>query len=206
MRGQRLFDDDMTTTETMSDEREIETVVGGRADVWVFGYGSLMWNPGFPASEARPALARGYCRRFCVASTVYRGTPERPGLLLGLDRGGSCRGVALRVPRDARRETLLNLWRREMNGRVYRPAMIPVTLTDDGGRIEALAFIVDRAHPDHVGDLDEEARAARVLEATGERGTNLEYVLETERSLRALGMRDAAVTKLVATIARARRE
>jgi len=196
----------MTTTQTMIDEGEIATVVGDRADVWVFGYGSLMWNPGFSPTETRPALARGRHRRFCVASTVYRGTPERPGLLLGLDRGGSCRGLALRVPRESRSEVLLALWRREMNGRVYRPAMIPVTLTDDGSRVEALAFIADRAHPHHVDHMDEEARAARVFSATGERGGNLEYVLETARALEALGVRDDAVTRLARALARLRRE
>lgn len=197
---QRLFDNETITGEMMTDDAEIDEVLGERPDVWIFGYGSLMWDPGFDPAETRPALVRGLCRRFCVASTRYRGTPDRPGLLLGLDRGGSCRGTALRVPPARCREILSSLWEREMNGRVYRPAMIPATLTDDGSRIEALAFIVDRSHPQRVADMDDDARVRRILAASGDRGTNLEYVLETARALEESGARDATVARLVAAL------
>ena len=97
----------------------LETCLARRSDLWIFGYGSLMWNPGFAHCGAEPALLRGWHRSFCVYSHRYRGTPERPGLVLGLDRGGACRGVALRIPADAARDAVGYLWEREMIGGVY---------------------------------------------------------------------------------------
>ena len=110
-------------------------------DLWVFGYGSLMWNPEFPYAERRQALLRGYHRRFCVYSHRYRGTPDRPGLVLGLDRGGSCRGIAFRVEPPHVNSTIDLLWDREMVSGVYAPKIIKVTT--DGGRIPACAFVAD---------------------------------------------------------------
>src|SRR3546814_4674238 len=121
-------------------------------DMWVFGYGSLMWNPGFPHVERETALLRGFHRRFCVYSHRYRGTPERPGLVLGLDHGGSCRGIAFRVPATEVADTLVYLWEREMVTGVYRPTMLTVGLP--GGAMRACGFVVDRRHRQYCGRLE----------------------------------------------------
>ena len=113
-------------------------------DLWVFGYGSLLWNPGFPFRSWAPALIFGYHRALCIASHRWRGTPERPGLVLGLERGGACRGIAFRVARRDVTITLDALWAREMRGHVYRPRLLRKRLPDR--EVRALAFIADPAH------------------------------------------------------------
>ena len=112
-------------------------------DFWVFGYGSLMWNPGFPFESRVAGRTFGYRRALCVRSFDHRGTPQKPGLVLGLDRGGSCRGVAFKVPREHREPTLAYLRERELFASVYVERHLPVAL-EDGGRIAALAYVVDR--------------------------------------------------------------
>jgi len=104
----------------MLEDPGISAALAGRGDLWIFGYGSLMWDPGFHHAEARPALVHGYHRRFCVYSYSYRGTRARPGLVLGLDRGGACKGIAYRVPRRHAKATLAYLWKRELDGGVYQ--------------------------------------------------------------------------------------
>src|SRR5207237_9033643 len=116
------------------------------APVWLFAYGSLMWNPEMPFAERRPALLRGWHRSFCLYSRDYRGTPERPGLVLGLDRGGSCRGIAYRLPDDGG-PAFDRIWAREMTGRVYE--MRQVTVTTPHGRMAAEACVVRRESPDY---------------------------------------------------------
>ncbi len=166
------------------------------ADLWVFAYGSLMWDPGFAFLERRPALLGGYHRRFCVASHRYRGTPERPGLVLGLDRGGSCRGLAYRVAADRVPATLDYLWDREMLNRVYRPAVLPVRLCDGGGRVTACTFVVDRRHGQYCGGLDEAVVVERIAGCCGERGPNLDYLVNTATHLEELGVRDERLFRL----------
>ncbi len=175
------------------------------AELWVFAYGSLMWNPGFPFLESRPALVTGYHRRFCVSSQRYRGTPERPGLVLGLDRGGSCRGIAFRVAPDHAPATLDYLWEREMINRVYRPKLLPVRLRDggapDGDRtVTACTFVVDRRHGQYCGCLDEAAMARRIAGCCGERGPNVEYLANTVAHLEELGIRDERLFRLHAAV------
>ena len=123
-------------------------------DLWVFGYGSLMWRPGFEFEERRPALLRGYHRAFCVYSHVHRGTPEKPGLVFGLDAGGSCRGVAFRVDAARAEDVKRYLQAREQVTLVYRDVVKPVELVDEGRRVEALCFVVDRAHEQYAGRID----------------------------------------------------
>src|SRR5437588_7990862 len=120
-------------------------------DLWVFGYGSLMWRPGFDFIERELAWLRGYHRALCIYSHVYRGTPERPGLVLGLDRGGSCHGIAYRLPPGRVGETLDRIWAREMTGRVYE--MRRVAVRTPFGPVTAHACIVRRASPDYAGRL-----------------------------------------------------
>jgi cation transport protein ChaC len=158
-------------------------------DFWVFGYGSLMWRPGFAHVETSRARLHGFRRSLCVASFVYRGTPERPGLVLGLDRGGSCVGLAFRVPGELRDEVLAYLRDRELVTSVYSERMLPVRLA--GGRIvTALCYVVDRGHRQYAGNLDEAHAAGIVSGAVGQAGPNEEYVLNTLEHLRALGIRD----------------
>jgi cation transport regulator ChaC len=133
------------------------------APLWVFGYGSLMWNPGFPHLERQPAVLHGYHRRFCVLSHYYRGTPERPGLVLGLDRGGSCRGIAFKVAPDDVEAVVAYLWEREMVTGVYRPSLRQIRLPS--GPVTACCFLADRHHPADRGQQRGHIAAAHPLAA-----------------------------------------
>lgn len=166
---------------------------------WVFGYGSLIWRPGFRFAASTQALLRGAHRRLCVYSHRHRGTVERPGLVFGLVRGGSCRGVAFEVTAADWPDVHRYLHEREMDGGVYREAMRPVVL-DDGRVVEALAFLVVEAHVQYAGRLDIAEQARLVREGVGESGANPEYVLETARHLQSLGIRDRHLTDLVAAL------
>lgn len=163
--------------------------VSERGDFWVFGYGSLMWRPGFAHVETCRARLHGYRRSLCVASFIYRGTPARPGLVLGLDRGGSCVGLAFRVPGELRGEVLAYLRDRELVTRVYLERLVAIRLAA-GGTVPAIAYVVDRSHPQYAGNLDEAHAAAVVSGAVGQAGPNEEYVLNTLDHLTALGIRD----------------
>src|ERR1044071_272525 len=136
--------------------------------VWLFAYGSLMWNPEMPFAERRPALLRGYHRSFCLYSRDYRGTPERPGLVLGLDRGGSCHGIAYRLPPGPVAKSLDLIWAREMTGRVYE--MRPVALRIAAGKVRGHACVVRRQSPDYAGRLSIEEAARLPAGAEGGAG------------------------------------
>lgn len=168
-------------------------------DFWVFGYGSLMWRPGFAHVETRKARLFGYRRALCVHSHVHRGTPDRPGLVLGLDRGGSCIGLAFRVPGDLSGEVIAYLRERELVTNVYLERRLPVRL-HGGPVVEALAYVVDRTHPQYAGHLDPEHAALRVSGAVGQSGRNEEYVLNTLAHLKALGIRDHWLEAVAARI------
>ncbi len=151
-------------------------------DLWVFGYGSLMWNPGFKVEEALPARLYGYHRRLCLWSIHYRGTARCPGLVLGLDRGGSCNGMALCVaPRDIPVASEY-LMKREMLNNAYLPVIKKVYLRNGAG-VNALTFVSKREHPQFARPLGIAETAAVVLAATGKRGKNCDYVLNTVRHL-----------------------
>lgn len=158
-------------------------------DFWVFGYGSLIWRPGFAHAETRRARVFGFRRALCVRSFVHRGTPERPGLVLGLDRGGACVGLAFRVPGALRGEVMAYLRARELVTSVYRERVLPVRL-DTGEVRPAIAYAVDRTHPQYAGRLDVEEAAEAVRHASGQSGRNVDYVLNTVEHLAALGIRD----------------
>lgn len=165
-------------------------------DAWVFAYGSLMWNPGFPVAERRPALLRGYHRSLCILSIRNRGTVDRPGLALGLDRGGSCRGYALRIAAEHAASTWSDLWEREMVNAVYLPKSLPVRL--DGGEAQtALVFVARPDHPQYVHGLSVEAVAALVAQGEGLRGTALDYLDCTVRQLDAFGICDGPLHRIL---------
>lgn len=168
------------------------------SDIWVFGYGSLMWNPGFDHVESRPALLHGWHRSFCVFSHRYRGTPERPGLVLGLDRGGSCRGVAYRIARARAEEVLDYLWDREMVNGVYTPRVLrPVT---PDGRPACHVFTVDRSHYQYAGGLDDDEMVRLIRQGVGKGGHNREYLANTVRHLDQLGIGDGPLHRLLTLV------
>lgn len=158
-------------------------------DLWVFAYGSLMWRPGFEHVEVLRARLAGYRRALCVRSYVHRGTRERPGLVLGLDRGGACVGRAFRVQGEVAEATIAYLRERELVTNVYMERMAPVTLAD-GRRVSALTYVIDRAHEQYAGALHAEDAAQTILGAAGVSGVNTDYVLNTVDHLRELGIRD----------------
>jgi glutathione-specific gamma-glutamylcyclotransferase len=160
-------------------------------DLWVFGYGSLMWRPGFDVVERVPARLVGLHRALCVYSFFHRGTPERPGLVLGLDRGGMCRGVAFRVAASVRNETIAYLREREQVTSVYLEAMRRIELEDEARRqVRALCYIVDRGHVQYAGRLTLAESLHFVRQGHGQSGANRDYVLETVRALEDLGYRE----------------
>ncbi len=166
---------------------------------WVFAYGSLLWNPVFPVSEMRPATVRGLHRRFCLWSLASRGTPNAPGLVLGLDRGGVCRGVALRLPAPLALDELHLLWRREMVVGSYNPRWIDVT-DADGKRFAALTFVVNRQHPQYAGKLSIDQEVDVLSTACGAFGSSGDYLERTRVALIAHGIDDPYLDGLAVRI------
>ncbi|MCZ6721798.1 MAG: gamma-glutamylcyclotransferase [Proteobacteria bacterium] len=170
-------------------------MTGTRDDIWVFAYGSLMWHPGFAHVEARPAWLRGYHRAFCIYSYHYRGTAERPGLVLGLDRGGSCRGMAFRVAADEAGEVLAYLEDREHVLPVYERRVLPVSLGTR--RVPATTYLADRKGPQYAGKLAPERIAHLLVTGAGRSGTGIEYLENTVRHLDELGIPDRRLHALL---------
>ncbi|HSO42416.1 MAG TPA: gamma-glutamylcyclotransferase [Rhodospirillales bacterium] len=167
----------------------------GAGDFWVFGYGSLMWRPGFAHSGSVPALLRGYNRSFCVYSHHYRGTPEQPGLVLGLAPGGVCRGLAFRVPRVREAAVRDYLDERELVSYAYIPRMLAVEIP--GGEVEAYTFVADPAHRQFAGNLGIERSAEIIMEARGIAGLNRDYLINTVRHLEREGFADDSLHPLL---------
>jgi cation transport protein ChaC len=157
---------------------------------WVFGYGSLIWRPGFPFVERVRARLIGGHRALCVLSHVHRGTPERPGLVLALDQGGSCIGIAFRVAPEAWDDTVAYLRAREQVTLVYREVTRAVWLSDGRQRVSALCYAVDRGHPQYAGRLTLDQQLHLVRQGHGRSGPNRDYVIETVKALEAMGCRD----------------
>lgn len=169
-----------------------------RGDLWIFGYGSLMWSPRFRHVEISPAMLHGYHRALCILSRRYRGTSEKPGLVMGLCRGGSCWGIAFRVAAARVDATLANLWRREMPRKVYEPRLVSIRIAR-GRQVRALAFIADPDHPSVVRELDLRSRAALVAQGIGERGHCTEYVRKTLERMYTLGVTDPHLERVLET-------
>ena len=164
-------------------------------DAWVFGYGSLMWDPGFDYVEQRPALLHGYHRSLCILSIRNRGTVESPGLALGLDRGGSCRGFAFRIAAPSLAAVKTYLWDREMSHGVYQPKTLGVRLEGDI-RVPALVFV---ARPDHAqyAALAPEKAAALVAQGKGEYGRAIDYLRSVVRHLDDFGIVDCPLHRVL---------
>ena len=170
-------------------------------DLWVFGYGSLIWHPGFDFDDRRLAVLHGYRRAFCMTSIAYRGTPETPGLVLALDAdaAGSCAGVAYHVPAATAAATHAYLRERELVSYAYDEARVALVL-DDGRGVEALAYVSNRAHPQYAGGLTLEDQAEVIARARGPRGPNADYLLNTVESLAALGLHDPDLERLAGMV------
>ena len=166
---------------------------------WVFAYGSLLWNPLFPFAESRRASVHGLHRRFCLLSLASRGTPDAPGLVLGLDRGGSCRGVAYRLPAPLAMDELHLLWRREMVTGAYLPRWLHV---DCDGRAQiALGFVVRRDHAQYTPKLTIDEQAEVIARASGAFGSSADYLERTRVSLATHGIVDLYLERLAARVA-----
>ena len=166
-------------------------------DLWVFGYGSLMWRPGFEFVEKVPARLIGEHRALCVYSFDHRGTPEKPGLVLGLDRGGACRGVAFRIAPELRERTINYLREREQTTHVYREVMRSVWLDNEARqRVSALTYVADRGHVQYAGRLPLNEQLRIVRQGHGRSGNNRDYVLATVKAIEAEGFRDAQLHQL----------
>ena len=168
---------------------------GGTQDLWVFGYASLIWRPEFDADEARPAVVHGWHRALEMRSRVNRGTPECPGLVFALVPGGSCRGMAYRIEKSRAAAELERLWAREMPTGVYDPKWLACRTSQ--GPVKALAFTLSRQSPAHTGPLADASMVEVLRCAAGRFGSTLDYLLETATSLRACGVRDRDIERLV---------
>jgi glutathione-specific gamma-glutamylcyclotransferase len=207
MRFTRIF---QTDTKVTIVERVMEWRDGAPAppelelpkgELWIFGYGSLMWHAGFPHDRREPALVSGWHRAFCVSSAGHRGTPEWPGLVVALQPGGTCRGLAIRAEAPHGAATLAYLWQREMTlAEGYRPHRVSALLA--GGRVvEALTFIADPGHEAYAGALPLADAARRIATARGLRGSNRDYLSRTLEQMALLGIRDTALLALDQAVA-----
>ena len=170
--------------------------------VWVFAYGSLMWNPGFATPQTRPARLHGFHRAVCIYSEHYRGTPQKPGLLLGLLAGGSCRGLAHRLPARGYDKVRRYLWTREIeNDGVYEEVVRPIHLAD-GRTVPALVYLADRMHRQFAGKVPLAKAIRLVRQGSGVTGSNVAYVKNTVAHLRELGLRDRSLEELARRVER----
>lgn len=172
----------------------------GQADLWLFGYGSLIWRPDFDFAERRPARVHGWHRALKMWSRINRGTPAQPGLVFGLLSGGSCRGMVFRIPQPQGHETLTRLWAREMATGVYDPRWLTCHTPD--GPVKALAFTLSRKSPNHTGVLSEEEYRRIFSDAAGIYGTTLDYAVRTLEELRRHEIRDRALERLLRMVRR----
>lgn len=162
---------------------------------WVFGYGSLMWNPGFEHLSACSAMLEGYHRSFCVYSHHYRGTPDRPGLVLGLDKGGHCEGIAFQVAPENRDIAINYLNERELSGYAYKPAVLEISINSQ--RVEAYTFVADPDHSLYAGNLAPDRLAELIMNAVGVNGLNRDYLINTVQQLEGRGFTDDSLHALL---------
>ena len=174
-------------------------------EAWVFAYGSLMWNPALEYAESSTCQVQGWHRSFCFWTPLGRGTPELPGLMLALERGGACEGMAYRLAPHQVRSELALLWNREMLAGFYRPEWVPVTLRD-GRTVTAVIFEVDTAHCQYCGGLPVEKQAHHIAFAEGRRGACRDYLANTAAHARALGIHDPYIEDMVTRVAHLRGE
>ena len=168
-------------------------------DLWVFGYGSLMWKPEMDFAEARPALLNGWHRRFCLWQWRWRGSRRNPGLMLALDRGGACRGIAYRLAAPDVRGKVSAVWKREMSGNGYRPRWVKLVTMQ--GPVRGLAFTANTESERYAGRISDEIAADHIARACGETGPSAEYLLETVLKCEELGIHDRFLWRLQELVA-----
>lgn len=168
---------------------------------WVFGYGSLMWRPGFAYIDRQPATLFGWHRSMCIFSTIYRGCPDKPGLVLGLDRGGCCRGIAFRVADDMAKDVRQYLYDREMVTEVYTPRFAQARLAD-GSEVAAYIFTVRKDHEQYAGRLPHAEAAQLIRQGHGKGGSSRDYLAQTVAHMTDLGIRTSDMHKLLAVVDR----
>jgi glutathione-specific gamma-glutamylcyclotransferase len=169
--------------------------------LWVFGYGSLIWDPCFVYADRQVATAHGWHRSFCMWSVHYRGTPENPGLVLALDQaeGAACRGVAFAIPAGQEAATIAALRERELISYAYLEKMIDVTLSD-GRVVQAVTYVINRDHDQYAGKMTLDAQAQIIATRLGVRGPNRDYLFATAQHLLELGLADAEMERLVTMV------
>ena len=184
-------------SQTLEGKGFMQDLAEDKDDLWVFGYGSLMWRPGFAHCEAHTARIIGFQRTFCIYSTHHRGNDIQPGLVLGLDRGGFCDGMAFRISAALRDDTLRYLRAREQISGVYRETKAYIQLLRSGGETRsALAYVVEVAHPSYAGRLPFQRQLQIIRAAHGRSGPNVEYLINTSMHLRELSIRDRNMERL----------
>lgn len=194
----------------LSEEELAESLTGFLRDrdlsqgVWVFGYGSLIWNPAFHFDQRRTGTIYGYHRRFCLWTHLGRGNPEQPGLVLGLERGGSCQGVALHVPPEHVQDELAVIWAREMISGAYVPRWVAVH--GEGGPVRAVAFVINHAHERYARYLPDEEVAKVIACASGALGPCADYLINTVDHLKELGVHDRPLERLRRRVVALRQE
>ena len=164
-------------------------------EIWLFGYGSLMWNPCINYCDRQPALLHGYHRNYCLQTPVGRGTPEQPGLMLALKRGGSCNGIAYQIDQAIAEHELDVIWNREMISGAYQPRL--VMLRTPLGLKRSIAFAINTKHPLYVDNISPEQAAAMIATASGWLGTCAEYLYSTVENLDKLGVSDGPMHALL---------
>ena len=169
-------------------------MVDTKKNIWIFGYGSLMWKPEFLYSDIQPALLRGYHRSLCVYSIEYRGTFKSPGLVLGLDNGGSCKGLAMRVEQGNAKDVIEYLHNREMKHQAYRPKWLTISIPKK--KVKAYCFVVNRNHTQYTGKLNEQKMLELILEGNGKGGSCLNYLQNTIRELDKLGIKNGPLHRI----------
>lgn len=174
-------------------------------EAWVFAYGSLMWNPAFHYAEVQSGRIEGWRRSFCFWTPMGRGTPDLPGLMLALEDGGTCDGIAYRLSPELVRSELGVLWNREMLAGLYRARWVPAQLRD-GRTVKAVTFVVDPGHCQYCGDLPIEQAAHHIAFAEGRRGACRDYLTNTAEHARSLGINDPYLEEMVTCVARLRAE
>jgi cation transport protein ChaC len=177
----------------------VRASVAAGTDVWVFGYGSLMWNPAIHVAASKRAYVRGYRRSFCLTMNVGRGSLDKPGLMLAIERGGSCAGIAHCIAAEEVESELSILWYREMLTGAYEPRWVNADI-EEVGRSRVLAFAINRSHPRYETSLSEGEVAMRIATAEGLLGSNRDYLFRTVAHLAENGLRDAPLARLAARV------
>lgn len=172
-------------------------------NIWIFAYGSLMWNPSFEYLNKCKAELRGMRRSLCITSIHHRGTPEKPGLVLGLDTGGKCTGIAYEVEAHLATDTIKYLRAREQVTRVYREITRPITLLDGSKRqVRSVIYAVDRNHPQYAGDLSFDTQIRMISTGIGKSGNNIDYVMSTAQHLMDAEILDRDMYRLAHSLGR----